>query len=125
MDDFTQNKPDSYSWKIPQAVIEYTCQKLIERGKVIIPRLLPLILIIEYALYIYLKFVLPDDMEIKTKLLKIFFFVFLYAAVPLFVMFILYPIIRRRFGGRRKITKKGFRWSDKQIFWKWIINLWI
>lgn len=125
MDDFTQNKPDSYSWKTPQVVIEYACQKLIERGKVIIPRLLPLILIIEYALYTYLKFVLPDDIELKTRLPKIFFFVFLYAAVPLVGIFILYPIIRCRMGGRRQITKKGFRWSDKQIFWKGVIGYWI
>lgn len=125
MDDCSQSKPDSYSWKTPQVVIKDACQELIERGKVIIPRLLPLILIIEYALYTYLKFVLPDDMEQKTKLPKIFFFVFLYAAVPLFVLFIIFPIIRRRFGGHRQITEKGFKWSDKHISWKGTIGYWI
>ena len=125
MEDFTENKPDSYSWKTPQVVVEYSCQKLIEQGKVIILRLLPLILIVEYALYSYLKIVLPDEMEPKSKLLKPFLFVFLYAAGGLLAMFVVYPRVRRRFGGSNRITEKWFKWSDKQIYWKWVLGYWI
>jgi hypothetical protein len=125
MEDFKRNKNDSLSWKIPQAVIESACQKLIDKGKTIIPRFLPLILIIEYALYVYLKIVLPDEMELGSDLLKIFFYIFLATAGILLVQYVIYPRILRRLKKSRTITKKYFQWSDKQIYWKRIQGYWI
>lgn len=125
MEDFRQNKDGSYTWKVPQAVIDSACQKLIDQGKVIIPRLLPLILIIEYALYVYLKIVLPDEMKLEPGLWKIFLIAFLCAAIPLFGMFVIWPRIRRRLSWGHLVTKKYFKWSDKQIYWKWIQGYWI
>jgi len=125
MEDFRHNKNDSLTWKIPQAVIELACQKLIEQGKVIIPRLLAMILIIEYALYVYLKIVIPDEMELERGLWEVFLFAFLFAATPLFGMFVIWPRIRRRLKWSHFITKKYFKWSDRQIYWKRIQGYWI
>jgi len=50
MMDASKNNKTSYVWKKPRAVVEFSCQQLFNMGKVIIPRLLPLIFIIEYGL---------------------------------------------------------------------------
>ena len=128
MEDFRQNKDGSYTWKVPQVLVDLSNQKLIDQGKGIIPRVLALTLVIEYVLYVYMQTVLPDHvefMEFKASLLKIFSIVFLCAAGLLFAMFIVSPNISRRLKKSRLITKRGFQWADRYVYWKRVIGYWI
>jgi len=125
MMDASKNNKTSYVWKKPRAVVEFSCQQLFNMGKVIIPRLLPLIFIIEYGLYLYLKNVLSDEIEIKARLLKIFLGIFLFGAGGLLYMFVIYPYVIRYLGGSHQITQKWFNYADKFIYWKRVMGYWI
>ena len=128
MEDFRQNKDGSYTWMIPRAVVESIYQGLVDQGKVIIPRVLTITLIIEFALYTYMQAVLPDHielMEFKSSLLKIFSIVFLAVVGLLFAMFVVSPNISRRLKKSRLITKKGFQVSDTYVYWKQVTGYWV
>lgn len=96
-----------FEWKSPEIIADYEIKKLFQEGKTAAPRILIFTAGLLIILYFALNRVLPEDFDMSFT--KSFIGIFLFAAVLMVYIYLVFPLIMRYSRDTYKITEKGIK----------------